>query len=104
MSYFKSLDETIITTEIAFGVAASGTRSYMTCKNSEIIGWEYDHADADGNIIINIYNATTGSDVLVSTVYTMPGCDLFRGLFSSGAIPTKQVTDSDCVYYRVDYV
>jgi hypothetical protein len=104
MSYFADLSTTLITTEIAFGVAAVGSRSYMQCKGGEIVAWEYDHADDAGYIIINIYNATTGTDELVSTVYTMPGCDIFRGLFSSGAVPTKEVTDSDCIYYRVDYI
>lgn len=103
MSYFSDLNTVLITTEISFGVAAKGTRTYMTCQCGKIIGWEYDHEDADGNILINLYDATTGEDVLVSTVYAMPGCDLFRGLFSSGAIPTKQVTDAECVFYRIDY-
>ena len=103
MSYFANLDTTLITTEISFGVAAVGTRSYMKCVGGELVAWEYDHTDDNGYIIINIYNATTGTDVLVSSVYTMPGCDLFRGLFSSGAVPTKEVTDDSCKYYRVDY-
>jgi hypothetical protein len=104
MSYFIDLNKAIITTEISFGVAAKGSRTYMTCKSGEIAAWEYSHVDADGNIIINIYNATTGTDVLISTVYCMPGCDLFRGLFSSGAVPSAQVTDAACKYYRIDYV
>lgn len=104
MSYFADLDTVAITTEISFGVAALGTRSYMTCKGGEVAAWEYDHADSNGNIIINVFNATSGSDILVASVYVMPGCDIFRGLFSSGAIPTKSITDSGCEYYRVDYV
>ena len=104
MSYFADLDNTLITTEISFGVAAVGARSYFKCKGGEIVSWELDHADADGNIIIKIYDSTTGADVLVASVYTMPGCDIFRGLFTSGAVPSKQVTDSACKYYRVDYI
>lgn len=104
MSYFADLDTVLITTEISFGVAAAGTRSYMTCKGGEVAAWEYDHEDSEGNIIINIYNATTGTDIPVASVYVMPGCDIFRGLFSSGAIPTKPITDTECVFYRVDYV
>ena len=104
MSYFSDLDRTLVTTEISFGVAAVGTRSYMKCKGGELVAWEFGHADDDGNIIIKIYDATTGTDTLVASVYTMPGCDLFRGLFSSGAVPSAQVTDSACKYYRVDYI
>jgi len=104
MSYFADFNNTFVTTEIAFGVAAVGTRSYMKCKGGEIISWEFGHADGDGNIIIKIYNSTTGTDILVASVYTMPGCDILRGLFSSGAVPSAQVTDSSCKYYRVDYI
>ena len=103
MSNFANLNTTLITTEIGFGVAAAGSRSYMTCKKGEIVGWGYDHTDDSGNVVINIYNRSTGKDVLIATVYTMAGCDIFRGLFSSGAVPTAQVTDSSVIYYRVDY-
>jgi hypothetical protein len=104
MSRFIDYANVLITKEIAFGVAAVGTRSYMTCTGGEIVAWEYAHADSDGNILINIYNATTGTDIIIATVYTMPGFDLFWGLFSSGVVPSKAITDAECVYYLVDYV
>lgn len=103
MSRFVDLNFTYVTTEIAFGAAEAGTRSYMTCKGGEIAAWEYSHTDDSGNILINIFNATTGIDVPVATVYVMAGNDIFWGLFSSGAIPSKPITDANCVYYRVDY-
>jgi len=103
MSNFVDITTTKITKEIGFGQAATGARSYMTCKDGEIAGWGYDHTDDDGNDVINIYNRSTGKDVLIATVYVMAGCDIFRGLFSSGAVPNAKVTDSSVIYYRVDY-
>ena len=104
MSYFTDISTTPITTEISFGAAATNVRSYLKCKAGDIAAWQHDHTDDNGNVVLNIYNATTGNDVLVATVYNMAGQDIFCGLFSSGAIPTKLVTDPTVIYYKVDYV
>jgi hypothetical protein len=104
MSYFTDISTTLVTTEVSFAAASTNARSYLLCKAGEVAGWGYDHTDDGGNVVINIYNRTSGTDVLIATVYNMAGQDIFCGLFSSGAIPTKLVTDPTVIFYKVDYV
>jgi hypothetical protein len=102
LSNWTDLNEIIIQNQITFPTPAQGTRSSIQCIAGEIATWEYDSTDDNGDKIL-IYDSSTGEDIQVAYVYAMPGRDLFCGLFSSGAIPTKAITDTDCIYYRVDY-
>ena len=99
---WKDLNNIIITTEYSFPTPAKGTRAAIQCKNGEIATWEYDSTDNNGDKIL-IYNSSTGKDIQIAYVYAMPGRDIFCGLFSTGAIPSKGITNQDCKYYRVDY-
>ena len=102
MSRWKDLHELIITTEFSFPAPAQGTRASIKCKDGEIATWEYDTTDDNGDKIF-IYDSTSGKDIQVAYVYTMPGRDIFCGLFSTGAIPTLGILDTACKFYRVDY-
>ena len=102
MSNWKDLNDIIITTEFSFSAVEKGTKSSIQCKDGEIATWEYDSTDDYGDKIL-IYDSSSGVDVQIAYLYAMPGRDLFQGLFSTGAIPSLAITDSNCIYYRIDY-
>ena len=102
MSNWKDLNAIIATTQFSFPTPAKGSRSSIQCKNGEIATWEYDSSDDNGDKII-IYDSTSGADIKKAYVYAMPGRDIFCGLFSTGAIPSLPITNTNCIYYRVDY-
>lgn len=104
MSYFKDITTAEITTQFQFQAPAVGVQNAIKCKGGELAAWEYWKTDDDGNHLIRIYNATTGEAVQIAIVYAVAGRDLFCGLFSSGAIPTKDIFDTSCAYLRVDYI
>lgn len=102
MSNWADLNNITITTQFSFPTPAQGTRGSIQCQDGEIATWEYDSTDDNGDKIL-IYDSSTGEDIQVAYVYAMPGRDLFCGLFSTGAIPSLSITDTNCIYYRVDY-
>jgi hypothetical protein len=104
MSYFIDLDNTNVDMLWQFQAPGVGIQNAIRCNGGEIAAWEYSHTDEDGNYLVKIYDATTGTPVYKTLVYVIPGRDIFCGLFSSGAIPSGDIFDSGTVYYRVDYV
>lgn len=100
MSYFKSLDDLIIENEFAFGEIAPGNRYAIECADGKTAGWELVNVE---QMLAQIYDVTDGEYVPKALVAVMPGADIFRGLFVTGAIPTKAVTDPECRFLRVDY-
>lgn len=103
MSRFIDITETTVSTVFQFQLPAVGVQNFIKCKGGEIAGWEYFMTDDDGNVLVYILDGSSGTSVTVATVYVVPGRDIFCGLFSSGAIPSTSIFDSNCVYYRVDY-
>jgi hypothetical protein len=104
LSYFKDINIVLTTTVFNFLAPAVGVQNYIRCTNGELAGWEYYRTDEDGNVMVKIYDKTTGITVLKAVVYVVAGCDIFRGLFSTGVFPSKDIFESDCAYYRVDYI
>ena len=104
MSYFKDIMTTDISKAWQFQMPGVGIQNAIKCIGGEIAAWEYWMNDSDGNYMVKIYNVTTGLAVLVATVYVCIGRDIFCGLFSSGAIPSTDIFDESCIYYRVDYI
>ena len=102
MSNWKDLNDIKITTQFSFPTPSKGTRGSIQCINGEIATWEYDSTDDNGDKVL-IYDSSTGTDIQIAYVYAMPGRDIFCGLFSTGAIPSLRITDTACIYYRVDY-
>lgn len=102
MSNWKDFNEVEITTEFAFPAVEEGSKSSILCQNGEIATWEYDSTDDDGDKI-NIYDSSSGEDIKIAFAYVLPGRDLFMGLFSTGAIPSLRITDTNCKYFRIDY-
>jgi hypothetical protein len=102
LSNWKNLETIVIGNQIAFPTPAQGTRASIQCTDGKVATWEYDSTDDYGDKVL-IYDSSTGEDVQIAYAYAMAGRDIFCGLFSSGAIPTKAITDAACVYYRVDY-
>lgn len=90
----------MIQTEFAFGEIAVGNRYVIECADGKTAGWELVNAD---RMLAQIYDVTDGEYVPKAFVAVMPGADIFRGLFATGAIPTKTVTDPECRFLRVDY-
>ena len=103
MSNFKDITTLTVTTTFQFQTPAVGVQNFIKCQNGEIAGWEYWMDDEDGNHLVKILDGSSGQSVVLATVYVIPGRDIFEGLFSTGAIPSKDIFDSTCVYYRVDY-
>ena len=100
MSYWRSLDDTKIGTEFTFGEIAVGNKYAVECADGKTAGWEL--VDAE-NMLAQIYDVTEGAYVPKAFVALMPGRDIFCGLFATGVIPTKAVTDATCSFWRVDY-
>ena len=92
-----------MTTTFQFQTPAVGVQNFIKCANGELAGWEYWMDDEDGNHLVKILDGSSGQSVVLATVYVIPGRDIFEGLFSTGAIPSTDIFDSTCVYYRVDY-
>lgn len=104
MSYYKDITQEAITALFQFQSPAVGVQNAVRCIGGEIAVWEYLRTDDDGNHLIKIYEATTGTPVYKVAVYALPGRDIFCGLFSTGAIPSGDIFNTDTVYYRIDYV
>ena len=104
MSYFKDITQAAITTLLQFQTPGVGVQNAVRCKGGEIAVWEYSRTDDDGNYLIKIYDATTGTPVYKALTYALVGRDIFCGLFSTGAIPSGDIFDTATVYYKVDYI
>ena len=104
MSYFKDITLEAVTTLFQFQPPAVGVQNAVLCKGGETAVWEYIRTDDDGNHLIKIYDASSGAPVYKTTVYALPGRDIFCGLFSTGAIPSGDIFAADTVYYRIDYI
>jgi hypothetical protein len=104
LSYFKDINIAVTTTVFNFLTPAVGVQNYIRCTNGELAGWEYYRTDDDGNVMVKIYDKTTGIAELKAVVFVVAGCDIFRGLFSTGVIPSKDIFETDCTYYRMDYI
>lgn len=104
MSYFKDITQTEITTLLQFQTPAVGVQNAVRCVGGEIAAWEFDRTDDNGNHLIKIYDATSGTPVYKATVYALAGRDVFCGLFTTGAIPSGDIFDAATAYYRIDYV
>ena len=104
MSYFKDITQVTVTDLFQFQSPAVGVQNAVRCVGGELAAWEYLRTDDDGNHLIKIYDATSGTPEYKTTVYAMPGRDVFCGLFSTGAIPSGDIFAADTVYYRIDYV
>ena len=104
MSYFANITTTEISTVWQFQAPGVGVQNAIKCAGGELAAWEYWMTDSDGGYLIKLYDVTSGVAVLVATVYACIGRDIFCGLFSSGAIPTKDIFDESCNFLRVDYI
>ena len=104
MSYFKDITLEAVTTLFQFQPPAVGVQNAVLCKGGETAVWEYIRTDDDGNHLIKIYDASSGAPVYKTTVYALPGRDVFCGLFSTGAIPSGDIFAANTVYYRIDYI
>jgi len=98
------ITQAVVTTLFQFQPPAVGAQNAIRCAGGEIAAWEYARTDDDGNYLVKIYDATTGAPVYKATVYALPGRDIFCGLFSTGAIPSGDIFDTDTVWYRIDYI
>jgi hypothetical protein len=103
LSHFKDITQAAVTDLFQFQSPAAGVQNAVRCVGGELAVWEYARTDDDGNHLIKIYDATTGTPEYMATVYALPGRDVFCGLFSTGAIPSGDILDTDTVYYRIDY-
>jgi hypothetical protein len=104
LSYFKDITQTDVTTLLQFQTPAIGVQNAVRCIGGEIAVWEYSRTDSNGNYLVKIYDATTGTPEYKATVYALPGRDIFCGLFSTGAIPSGDMFNTATVYYRIDYL
>ncbi len=104
MSYFTDITQAAITDLFQFQTPAVGVQNAVRCVSGELAVWEYVRTDDNGNHLIQIYDATTGTPEYMATVYALPGRDVFCGLFSTGAIPSGDILDTDTIYYRIDYL
>ena len=104
MSYYTDITKYNITTLFQFQTPAVGVQNAIKCNDGKIAAWEFWKTDSDGNNLVKIYDATSGTLTLIATVYAVAGRDLFCGLFTTGAIPSGDIFGTACVYYRVDYI
>lgn len=94
------MDSLTIENEFTFGEIVVGNKYAIECADGSTAGWELTDAE---NMLAQIYDVTDGEYVPKAFVALMPGRDIFCGLFVTGAIPTKTVTDAECRFLRVDY-
>jgi hypothetical protein len=96
--------QTEVTTLLQFQTPGVGVQNAVRCKGGEIAAWEFARTDDDGNYMIKLYDATSGTPVYKALVYALPGRDILCGLFSTGAIPSGDIFDAATVFYRIDYI
>lgn len=104
MSYFKNLSDAAVSTAFNFQAPAVGVQNFIRCIDGELAGWEYWKTDDDGNVLVKLYDKTTGETIQKATVYICTGRDIFNGLFSTGVFPSADIFDPACIFYRVDYL
>ena len=104
MSYFVSINDVTVENIYKFQTPAVGVQNFIKCKGGEVVGWEYWMTDDDGYDLVKLYNASNGLTENIGTVYAMKGADIFRGMFSTGVIPSAGILDAECAFYRIDYV
>ncbi len=106
MSNFVAIGNLNTPIIFTFGPIRVGTINQITCADGKIAGWkivELLQTDLTVKYAIQIYDSSTGDDVALGLINSVPGADLLGGLFVTGCIPDKSVTDPECVFYRVDY-
>lgn len=106
MANFTAIDKVIISTEFPFGNIVPGVINSVECSDGKIAGWkltEILNENQETVDIIQIYDGSTGDNILMGSLYSVPGADLLGGLFSTGILPSKNVRDIDCKFYKVEY-
>lgn len=108
MSNFLALEEIkgVVSNTFTFGQINLGTKNQVTCSDGKTASWELvEILNSDNSIsyCIQIYDSSEGEDVALGLINSVPGADLLGGLFSTGVIPDRDVTDTSCIFYRVDY-
>lgn len=109
MSYFKRTQDMIIDKALSFGVVTDASIQQFKCKSGEIAGFQVQALGLgpDGNTlyISQIYNYSSGTQVLLGSASVLPGIDLTGGYFSSGVFPSTVYPFTDSTtFYKVDYV
>lgn len=109
MSFFKPLTQIkgVISDTFTFGKIDLGTKNQITCADGKTASWKLVEIFNTDNTIshcIQIYNSSEGEDIALWLINSVPGADLLGGLFVTGIIPDRDVTDPNCIFYRVDYV
>lgn len=103
MSYWKNLNNLIITTEFSRGDIAASSKNYVQCSDGEVAAFQYLFNNEDDVPLVQIYRSVDGNDIPIAIAAVMAGADILRGLFTTGIIPTAGLFDDSCRFLRVDY-
>jgi hypothetical protein len=107
MSNFLNPDAVIVQNQIEFGQVTTSSIQKFTCKDGETAGFQIvqvgTNDDGTPYYVSQVFNCSSGDNVLLYGAAVMPGKDLCGGAFSSGCYPDADPLASGTIFYKVDY-
>lgn len=105
MSYFVDPTEAVPKGVANFGTINTSTINIFPCSDGSLAGFRIINVgtDEDPYYVSQIYDSTTGQNVLLGTSCVQPGFDLAGGLFVTGCFSDIDPLDPEANFYLVDY-
>ena len=106
MSYFTNPFTTLINQQAQFSPITDQTINIYPCADGSLAGFRIINlgTDDEAYYVSQVYNCTTGENILLGTTCVQPGWDMCGGLFVTGCIPDKDPLLADCNFYLVEYM
>jgi len=106
MSFFADPFTTIINQQALFSPITEQTVNIFSSADGTLAGFRIIDIGTEEvpYFVSQIYDSTTGENILLGATAVQPGWDLTGGLFVTGCIPDRDPLEPDCNFYLVDYV
>jgi len=105
MSKFIDFNDAKVSAILEFGNVSLGTLQKIQCAQGEIAGFSFENINVNKEdkdyIVCNIYDCSSGENILVGSVAAIPGTDILGGMFSSAVFFTGNIDSPK--FYKVDY-
>lgn len=107
MSYFKDLENAIVSAELQFQTISEETINQFETKTGQRAGFQIFTLQVPGEkdlLVSKIYELTDLEAVPIGTISVLDGLDLTGGYFTSGCFCIGNPLSQDAKFYLVDYV
>jgi len=106
MANFINSSDAVVSAHLGFSEISEDSLQQFQCKGGEIAGFRIRHLKSGSFdfYISQIYDCSSGENILQGSVSVVPGRDLTGGLFSSGCFPDANPLIEGTIFYKVDYI